>query len=233
MYNEDAHMNQFIQYLDSVYNNYNQHLLEQGKKRDQVITFYIVLLSFVLTNFNNLDTDFFGKPTQIAIYIVLVIIGGIVLLNLADLRSWHTQYLDVIYVINWTMSHYPKFSNVASLQEKMKDLVTATLNTKSKPKLGKGWIKFCLFSSTDNTIYTGMIFLTSLPLLGVYSQIVDLFKLHWGIQIGIIIYIICLILMLIIFERHLNTVLQNGERYNTWILSFDYNGKLTNHGMGK
>lgn len=38
MYNEDAHMNQFIQYLDSVYNNYNQHLLEQGKKRDQVIT---------------------------------------------------------------------------------------------------------------------------------------------------------------------------------------------------
>ena len=62
-----------------------------------------------------------------------------------------------------------------------------------------------LFSSTDNTIYTGMIFLTSLPLLGVYSQIVDLFKLHWGIQIGIIIYIICLILMLIIFERHLNT----------------------------
>ena len=39
--------------------------------------------------------------------------------------------------------------------------------------------------------------------------------------------------MIIIIERHLNTVLQNGERYNTWILSFDYNGKLTNHGMGK
>lgn len=39
MYNEDAHMNQFIQYLDSVYNNCNQHLLEQGKNEIKLLPF--------------------------------------------------------------------------------------------------------------------------------------------------------------------------------------------------
>ena len=40
----------FMNFLESVYNECHTHLLEQGTKRDQVIAFYIVLLSFVITS---------------------------------------------------------------------------------------------------------------------------------------------------------------------------------------
>lgn len=219
---KNSHMTEFISYLHNVYDNANQHLLEQGKKRDQIVTFYIVLLSFVLTNLENLDHDFFGKPTEVVIYFVLIIVGIIVLLNLADLRSWHTQYLDVIYVINWTMTHYNKFDNVQALQKKMKTLMEKPLNVKNRPPFTsfRAWVRFWLFGSTDNTVYTGMIFLISLPSLGILS------RTSLSLELRIIIYTIFLIALLWHFERYLQKVLTNGQTYNTWILSFDYNGKM-------
>lgn len=222
MATESSHMTEFISYLHGVYANTNQHLLEQGKKRDQIITFYIVLLSFVLTNLENLDHDFFGKPTEMVIYFVLIIVGGIVLLNLADLRSWHTQYLDVIYVINWTIAHYNEFDNVPKLQKKMKTLMKKPLNVKNKPPISSfgAWIKYWFFGSTDNTVYTGMIFLISLPNFGFLS------RTPLSLSARIAIYIVILTSLLWYFERHLQKVLKNSQAYNTWILSFDYNGKI-------
>lgn len=85
-----------------MYNNANQHFLKQERKRDQVIIFYIVLISFVLTNFGNLDKDFLVGGTEIIIYIVLIIISGIVLLNLADFQSWYIQIFrcDLCYKLD-------------------------------------------------------------------------------------------------------------------------------------
>lgn len=42
--------NDFLAYLTTIYDQTNDHLREQGTKRDQVIAFYVVLLSFVITS---------------------------------------------------------------------------------------------------------------------------------------------------------------------------------------
>lgn len=240
MIDNNQQMNQFINYLNTIYETCNQHLLEQGRKRDQVITFYIILMSFSITNFKILDRKLLGYSAQSLIYIILISIGCIILLILADLRSWHTQYLDAIYVINWAMVNNDKCNSVIELQTKMKKILTEPINVTESPKWFNffNWLKYWLFNSTDNIIYTGMIFLVSLPFWGICQQVANSFgkRLNGSLNILIIsfFFIAFLICMLYFFERRLYNVIYNGERYNTWILSFDYNGKLgSNNEMGK
>ena len=63
---------EFLEYLCSVYDHCHTHLIEQGRKRDKVLTFYVVLLSFVLTNLDKLKKEFLGQFTELIIYIILI-----------------------------------------------------------------------------------------------------------------------------------------------------------------
>lgn len=77
-----------------------------------------------------------------------------------------------------------------------------------------------LFSSTDNSIYTGVVLLTALPVWGIcgYCKL----SVLWSIFVFSLYFIIAIIF----FERKLQEKLQKAEMYDTWILSFDYNGRL-------
>lgn len=212
----------YLDFLKEIYVQANTHLLEQGKKRDQVVTFYIILFSFVLTNLGHLRDDFLGKPTILLIYITLIIIGLIVIWILADLRSWHTQYLGAIYTINWMFANEAKCKNVKSMQDNMKWLMEQPLNHGISSKIydPKVLIQKYVFGSTANMIYSGIIFLVSLPLLGIFGYL----KLS-GIT-SFILFVVFFIVIFYVSEIHLAKKLNAGEKYNTWILSFDYNGKV-------
>ena len=56
---------EFLEYLRSVYGHCHTHLLEQGRKRDQVLTFFFFFLSFVLTNLDKLEKEFLRLWTQL------------------------------------------------------------------------------------------------------------------------------------------------------------------------
>ena len=166
---------EFLEYLCSVYDHCHTHLIEQGRKRDQVLTFYVVLLSFVLTNLDKLKKEFLGQFTELIIYIILIFVGWIVLNSLSDLRSWHTQYLGAIYVLNWVFANEDRYKSVESLVNTIDELMTKKINDNKRPvkwtdsmlKRLKIYIHNYLFSSTDNSIYTGVILLAALPVWGI------------------------------------------------------------------
>lgn len=71
------------------------------------------------------------------------------------------------------MSHYNECDSVKELQEMMKCIMVNPINRMFKPTIRNPikWISYWMFSSTDNTIYTGMILLTSLSILGIFVNI--------------------------------------------------------------
>lgn len=82
MSEEDAR-NDFLAFLTNIYDQTNDHLREQGTKRDQVIAFYVVLLSFVITS-----RSLLAKTANMTIiYLGLIEVGVICVRTVADLRS--------------------------------------------------------------------------------------------------------------------------------------------------
>lgn len=217
----------FLDYLMQVYGQCNTHLLEQGKKRDQVVSFYVIVLSFILTNLNYLKRDFLGRPTVLIIYATLMIAGGIVILILADLRSWHTQYLGAIYTINWAIANQKRFETVDELQAQMKAIMEDSLNGGVEHR-NNPWIllRKYAFGSTDNMVYTGIVFLVCLPIFGIIGYF------NWSLPISeqVLIFLVAFSLILYGSQIYLAKKLKQGETYNTWILSFDYNGKVGKDG---
>ena len=219
---------EFLEYLRSVYGHCHTHLLEQGRKRDQVLTFYVVLLSFVLTNLDKLEKEFLGRFTVLIVYVILILVGWIILNSLSDLRSWHTQYLGAIYVLNWVFANENKYQSVDALVNTINKLMTKKINDNKRHvkrsdnllKKIKVFLHNYLFSSTDNSIYTGVVLLTALPVWGICGY----FKL--SILWSIFIFLTYFVGAIHYFERKLQEKLQKAEVYDTWILSFDYNGRL-------
>lgn len=219
---------EFLEYLRSVYDHCHTHLLEQGRKRDQILTFYIVFLSFILTNLDKLKKEFLGQFTVLIIYIILILVGWIILNSLSDLRSWHTQYLGAIYVLNWVFANENKYQSIDALVATINELMTNKINDNERHvkqidsmlKRVKVFIHNNLFSSTDNSIYTGVVFLTALPVWGICGY----FKLT--ILWSIFLFLSYFIAAIIYFERKLQEKLRKAEIYDTWILSFDYNNHL-------
>ncbi len=157
--NNTNHMQIFLDYLRDVYGRCNDHLLEQGKKRDQFVTFYIVFLAFILTNTTNINRQFSlnNDLIQIVVYLISFVVGVIVVLNLADLRGWHQQYIDCIYVLNWTFAHADQYEYVNDLKAEIERRIKKTdehVQSHAHPitRIGE-LVKFFLnkfWKSTDN-----------------------------------------------------------------------------------
>lgn len=193
----------FIEHLNGVYAACNEHLLEQGRKRDQVIAFYIVLLAFMITSGRQLAQ----MTNQIIVHSGLIVIGAICIRTIADLRSWHTQYLDCMKIINWGLAHREQFSSVEQLRLRLQML------TEMAPE--KRYSAFRI--STDNGIYFAMVLLSGLPVV--------LLTNDFHAPLAIMVIIVCLYLIGAIYwsARYLTNKINQGLAYRTWILDFDYN----------
>lgn len=124
----------FLDYLRQIYDQANEHLREQEHKRDQVITFYAVLISFFITA-NKAISQSFGGPTIILfLSFGLFLIGVVACLTIASLRGWHSQYLDAIYVLNYVIAHEESYETVTDLKDALQNKITEDQN-KAKKKL--------------------------------------------------------------------------------------------------
>ncbi|EPC71716.1 hypothetical protein Lpp126_14980, partial [Lacticaseibacillus paracasei subsp. paracasei Lpp126] len=195
----------FMSFLESVYNERHTHLLEQGTKRDQVIAFYIVLLSFVITSGTVLRNTIHAHSLLI-IYVGLFVIGVICNLVLADLRSWHRQYLDSIRIINWAFAHRSEFTDPLKLKATLESMT----QYKGKQKILWPW------STTDNMVFTAFAILTTVPVIFGLAGIDFL-----SVWMRVAIYISILVKDMFFVFWYLNVKVQQGLGYKTWILNFD------------
>ncbi|WP_225047773.1 NUDIX hydrolase [Lacticaseibacillus kribbianus] len=243
---QDADVKQaFLDYLTHVYDKCNDHLLEQGHKRDQVIAFYIVLLSFVVTYGRQLA----GEANMMVIDLGLVVVGWICVRLIADLRSWHKQYLDCIEIINWAMAHQQFFDTVTALKTAIQALVKserghgpdqlAARNAKqsggeSAPEAAVGvaagtarqaqnprlrWPSL----STDDAVYYGVLLMTVLPVLFTTHDLLTQLG-PWAGWVTAAVVGVYAVLGYVVARRYLKRVTHNGLTYLTWILDFDYAG---------
>ena len=196
----------FMNFLESVYNECHTHLLEQGTKRDQVIAFYIVLLSFVITSGTVLRSTIHAHSLLI-IYVGLFVIGVICNLVLADLRSWHRQYLDSIRIINWAFAHRSEFTDSLKLKATLESMT----QYKGKQKILWPW------STTDNMVFTAFAILTTVPVIFGLAGISD-----FAIAVRVVIYVVVLAVDMIFVFWYVNYKVEQGLGYKTWILNFDY-----------
>lgn len=130
----DENRQAFITYLNGIYDQANEHLREQEHKRDQVVTFYAVLLSFFVTTSGQIEKNFGGSFAMLLLSIGIFFIGIVVARTIADLRGWHKQYLDAIYVLNYAFAHLDSYPSNAALATMIEQLLTYDQTAKNPKK---------------------------------------------------------------------------------------------------
>ncbi|MFB9769558.1 NUDIX hydrolase [Lactiplantibacillus modestisalitolerans] len=240
----------FLDYLKQIYDQANEHLREQEHKRDQVVTFYAVLISFIITTNHTIQVNFGGPIMMMILDLALCVIGAIVCISLSSLRGWHTQYLDAIYVINYAMAHQNQYVTVDDLKNTIQEmLVNNQINEKENKdkkwpiRVGE-WFKHTI-SSTEDSMFYGVWIFSMVPLIMMEHSLYKL--VNWGSKQGALLVIlsVAFTLVFVVYFRHmyklLNKNIKNAQIYKTWILDFDYysNGKKSfsyydvsmNHGI--
>ncbi len=204
---------QFVTFLQSVYSETNEHLREQGKKRDQVILFVLVLISFYLTAKKNLVVAFGGNLTYSLMGFGLALITIIATVELADLRGWHQQYIDCIYVLNFIFGHLEDYESVQEMIQAIRKLSKHD-ETKNNKKFS---LKKLIIGSTDNDVYTVMILLSAaIFLIPIHQFLGHINLITWAL------YLLIVIIYLYWMEIFLQKKLTQAATYLTWPVDFEY-----------
>lgn len=83
----DENKKVFLDYLKQIYGQANEHLREQEHKRDQIVMFYAVLLSFVITANHTIQVNFGGPIMMMILELALCVIGATVCIAISSLRG--------------------------------------------------------------------------------------------------------------------------------------------------
>lgn len=238
----------FLDYLRQIYDQANEHLREQEHKRDQVITFYAVLISFFITANKTISQNFGGPAIILFLSFGLFLIGMVACLTIASLRGWHSQYLDAIYVLNYVIAHEESYETVTDLKNALQNKITEDQNeAKMKNENDDKNSNFrdtvlktisSVFSSTEDSMFHGMFVFSLLPLFMFgHSLFYVLSKISFLEQYSSLLVLILWFLFVVgavlYFEWmhwELKKRIKNARTYKTWILDFDYysNGRPNN-----
>lgn len=214
---------QFLTYLGQIYEQANEHLREQEHKRDQVVTFYAVLISFFITTSNAIQKNFGGHGTMFIVDIGLFLIGWLCVKTVADLRGWHKQYLDVIYVLNYVIVRQRTYRSV----DELKDVIHAkivedqSVNDKDENKKVK--------LSTEDGVFWATLIFSLAPLFMILHTIYTLFgemMNHSDQQMMIVAVGVIFTALGLLYLYQLNQYMRDrvakANTYKTWMLDFDY-----------
>lgn len=89
---------EFKECLLIMYQEINEHHREQTKQNNQVIAFYIALVSFFIGINSSLVKEYTGIVIN-CIYITIIFVGFLVILMLVQLRVWQLRYAGGIQLI--------------------------------------------------------------------------------------------------------------------------------------
>lgn len=197
------------EFVMAIYDKCHDHLKEQTTKRDQVIAFYLVVLSFYFGSYSSLSTMLGSNFTPILLNFVMVLIGGLVIRILSGLRSWHMQYSDAIIFIN-------KFiisGDVTKERLKQESLINFAEREIAKKDYKR------LFHGIENRIILGIILISGLTVVMLTKSLFNYF--HYVDKRNIALFQIILYFLYVIF--HIVTtiiVLDKSKRQKTWITNF-------------
>lgn len=229
----------FLDYLFQIYNQANEHLKEQEHKRDQIVAFYAVLISFMITTNHVIEKNFGGPLMVVILNLFLCVIGVGVCVAIASLRGWHSQYLDSIYVINYAIAHQENYQTVKDLKNEIQRMMSQNQNKNEIEQQEitginkvKKWFNETI-QSTENSMFYGMWLFSLAPLIMIEINIYKMFNFG-NKYILFAILVILFIAIAAIYFRYVKKVfeqrIENANTYKTWILDFDYysNGQ-SNH----
>lgn len=193
--------------FQKVYDECNAHAREQTAKRDQVITFYIVVCSFYLGWENTQEF-----AIRLVLLLVVFIIGVLCSLILINLRSWIIQYGNCAEAVSKLLAVNYSYTNINDIAAFLKVNAKKSVDTPREFILRMG-----------NTITYGFIFITAVPFI-------KLFELLYSSILSVlpcaIISLLCVItyLGLLIREHFIsanNALNQFDDKQITWIIRFD------------
>lgn len=193
---------EYKEFLINAYNVGNVHLCEQSKKRDQVITFYIALLSF-LTAFYETITTKFDESIACFVFVIVFFLGFICLIQLIYLRVWHIHYLKCCITISKIMvsdkliNNYDELVNFIRKNNLIKD---KKINMKE------------FFASSENIVILGFSFINLIPVYMLFFYMLKYF--NYNVIFISIIYILTTYFFLCYS-------IKRAYKHNTWILNFE------------
>lgn len=198
-------------FLVTVYEQCNEHLREQSKKRDQVIAFYLVVLSFYFGSYSTLNRLLDGPYTQILFNIVIVCISGMTIRTLSGLRSWHIQYINAALTLNYLL-----IRNIDSTEEINR--VTRIFNYMARRKMQKVTSRK-IFSGVENRVILALIFISGFPMVMLVKEISSLLKPQGDISVFLI-EIILYFLYTLYYIKNTVIVIKKSVENKTWIVQF-------------
>ncbi|MEG2708846.1 MAG: NUDIX domain-containing protein [Vagococcus sp.] len=152
---------QLIQHIESLYNQANTHLLEQTNKRDQILLFYFVFISFYVTQSDKINS----LPIHSILSILIFLIGIIILSLLIELRSWHLQYVSVAKLATLILSNSDQITDKDSLGV----FIENYYDNKKKEKNKSQYKNF--FVGLDNKIMMSISIIVGCSSYFMYKQI--------------------------------------------------------------
>lgn len=220
MNNLDENKKLFLAYLSQIYDQANEHLREQEHKRDQVITFYAVLISFFISTSSGIQKNFGGNYSLLFVDVGLFLIGWLCTKTVADLRGWHKQYLDVIFVLNYIMVRQEDYCCVQDLKNEIQAKIVEDQTQHADNKNKKHQLKI----STEDGMFFGVLTFTLAPLLMISHSLFELLYIK-----HLLWFVISLLIILVIggyyiyrMGRYMRVRTSNANTCKTWMLDFDY-----------
>lgn len=194
-------------YLLNVYQEMNIHHREQTSQNNQIITFYIVLISFFIGFHNELAKEY-NIVLNNLVYIMLIVIGTIVNLTLIQLRTWQLRYASGLQLIGSMFICDKKIKNFDDFYDCIKEFECRSAT------------KHSLIAPLTCKMIWGCIIISLAP-FGLYYTYLNKFFLDCShIILIIFIFIICVYLVLIYmyFKNKINSTGRKGEI--NWLMNY-------------
>lgn len=199
------------EFLLNIYERCNEHLREQSTKRDQVIAFYLVVISFYFGSYNNVVKILTGAYSPILFNVVMILISGMTIRTLSGLRSWHIQYANSIVLLNMIIAR-----DILNLKD-MDRVANAFFAEKDRCNR-KRKIKE-LLKGIENRVIFGMVFISGLPAAMLMKELAGIMKIQ-SKEIIFLMEAAFYLVFVIFYIKNTIMVIRDSAKHKTWIINF-------------
>lgn len=182
-----------------LYEECNEHLREQDRKRDQTIAFFVALTGYFVAKESILSDN----SSSWILYLLLFVVGIIIAFILVRYKSWHEKYVLASISISTVM-----FSNHEFSIEEFNKIYIETQNKKH--------ISFKnVFWSSESLILNVYLLMNGLNLYFVLSH---LFYTFYFILLFLVLIVIYLIFFNIFIYNSMKMTYSSKDSNDIWIL---------------
>ena len=206
--------NSYKDLLLIIYQELNIHHREQTKQNNQIITFYIALISFFI-GVNTYIVDNYNNFLINCVYLIIILIGFMIIIMLIQLRVWQLRYAGGIQFISSIMFSDFIIKNYDDFYKCVEHFET------------RSGTKHSLFAPLTCKMIWGCIFISLAPIGLYYNYLTNVLcnKEKMVASVFIICIIVYLSIIYCFFKNKIDATGKKGEI--VWLLDM-VNFKLEN-----